>query len=97
MNGGDNMSCSSCKYLKTSDKSKGAVCGYCYYCSKVNSYVNGSNDNCSDYETSYGRSTYICNQIYEDGEHYYNDSTPISVYVVILVILSILAFIFNIG
>lgn len=30
------MSCSSCKYLKESDKKEGAVSGCCYYCSKKN-------------------------------------------------------------
>lgn len=89
------MTCSSCKYLKENKKCDGKVCGACYYCSKENSYVNGSSDKCEKYELSYGRSNYICNKIYNDGEIYYDDSIPNSVYLFILIILIILVLIFN--
>lgn len=90
------MSCSSCKYLKESNKKDGAVSGCCYYCSKVNSYVNGSNNSCESYEKTYSRSNYECDKVYEDGKNFYDDSTPISFYLILLVILIILAIIANI-
>lgn len=90
------MSCSSCKYLKENDKKQGQVCGSCYYCSRKNCYVNGSNNKCNEFEKSYTRSTYLCNEIYENGEKYYDDTTPISFYITLLIILSIIALISNI-
>ena len=90
------MSCSSCKYLKENDKKEGQVYGCCYYCSKKKSFVNGSNNNCEEFANDYGRSTYECNKIFEDGEQYYDDTTPISFYILLLIILLILAFITNI-
>lgn len=89
------MSCSSCKYLKEDKRCEGRVSGACYYCSKINSYVNGANTACEKYEKSYSRNTYTCNSIYEDGEKYYNDATPISFYLFILIIMIILALIVN--
>ena len=90
------MSCSSCKYLDTSKKNNGAISGCCYYCSKKKCYVNGSNSKCEEFETSYGRSSYECNNIYEQGEQYYDDTTPISAYLVLLVFLIIIAIIVNV-
>ena len=90
------MTCSSCKYLKENKKCDGKVCGACYYCSKVNNYVNGSNNKCEKYELSYCRSNYICNKIYNEGEMYYDDSTPNSFYLIILIILIIFVLVFNI-
>jgi len=89
------MTCSSCKYLKENDKCCAKVSGACYYCSKVNSYVNGSGNKCEEYELNYGRSNYICNEIYNDGESYYNDSIQNSVYLFLLIILIIFAIVFN--
>ena len=90
------MSCSSCKYLKESNKKEGAVSGCCYYCSKNNCYVNGSSNGCENFEKSYGRSNYECDKIYDDGNQYYDDTRPISLYVIVLVILIILAIIVNV-
>ena len=90
------MSCSSCKYLKENDKKNGEVSGCCYYCSKKECYVNGSSNKCEEFETSYGRSSYECNKIFEDGEHYYNDATPLSAYVILLIFMIIIAIIVNV-
>lgn len=90
------MSCSSCKYLKESKKRVGSVGGCCYYCSKINSYVNGSNNKCEYYEKTYSRNNYECDKIYEDGKDFYDDATPISFYVALAIILTILAIIANI-
>ena len=90
------MTCSSCKYLKEGDYQEGSISGKKHYCSKIKEYVNGSNDKCSAYEKSY-RSSYIDNQILEEGEKYYNDSTPIPVYILLVIIMLILVFITNIS
>lgn len=90
------MTCSSCKYLKENKKREGCVSGTCYFCSKNNCYVNGTNNKCEKYELSYGRSNYICNKIYNEGKKYYDDSTPNSFYLFILIILVILAIVFNV-
>lgn len=83
------MSCSSCKYLKENDKKDGAVCGCCYYCSKKEKYVNGSNNVCDKYALAYCRDTYTCNKIFEDGDKYCDDSTDIGVYLILLIFLII--------
>lgn len=88
------MSCSSCKYLNECKKSEGAVSGCSYYCSKINSYINGTNS-CENYEKTYSRSNYECDKIYNDGKNYYNDTTPITFYLVLVAILLILAIIVN--
>ena len=90
------MSCSSCKYLKEDNKKDGLVCGCCYYCSKKEKYINGTNDVCDKYGLSYSRNTYTCNKIYEDGEKYCDDSTSIGFYLVLLIFLVIVAIIVNI-
>ena len=88
------MTCSSCKYLKEGDRKAGA-CGACYYCSKIKKYVNGSNSKCNEFERAYARSTYTCDIIYEEGLTHSSDNTPISIYVLLLIIVSIIAFISN--
>ena len=90
------MTCSGCKYLDNENKKEGQVCGCCYYCTKIKSYVNGSNNSCSEYEKSYGRNSYQCNTIYEEGEKYSNDTTPPSMYLFFLIIFIIIAIIANI-
>ena len=90
------MSCSSCKYLKESNKKDGAVSGCCYYCTKMNCYVNGANNSCESYEKTYSRSNYECDKIYEEGENFYDDATPNCFYLILLAILIILAIIANV-
>jgi len=90
------MSCSDCKYLKENNKKEGGVCGSCYYCSKIKNYVNGSNNTCEKYERAYSRNSYTCDKIYHEGKEYYDDTTPISFYVVLLIFLTIVAIIVNI-
>lgn len=89
------MSCASCANLKTSKKKKGGASGCVYYCSKNKCFVNGSNDSCNNYKSSY-RTNYECNKIYDEGKSYSDDTTPISFYLVILIILVILGLIFNV-
>ena len=96
LNGDDTMSCSSCKYLDENNKKNGCSGGCKYYCSKIKSYVNGSNNSCKEFQTSYSRTSYICNKIYEEGEEYSDDSISVGGYLFILIILIIILFIFKI-
>lgn len=89
------MSCSSCKYLKEKDKKKGCVSGCKYYCSKIKTYTLGNNPSCPKYEKSYCRKNFECDLIYEEGENFYDDSTSISFYIIVLIVLLILALIVN--
>ncbi len=90
------MSCSSCKYLNVDKKSNGAVSGCCYYCSKKKCYVNGSNNSCCEFENNYGRRSYECNKIYEEGEHYCNDTTPMELYIIMVIFMIVIAIIVNV-
>ena len=93
------MSCSGCKYLKKDDEIDGSCGGCKYYCSKTKTYVCGDNDGCSSYEKDYGRSSYECNRIYEDGESYSDVKDP-GFYFVILILLIIFLLtvkLFNLG
>lgn len=90
------MSCSSCKYLDENNKKNGCSSGCKYYCSKIETYVNGSNNSCNEFEKSYSRNSYICNKIYEEGEIYSDDTTSIEGYLFILIILIIMLVVFKI-
>lgn len=89
------MTCSSCKYLKEGDRKEGSACGTCYYCSKLKKHVNGSNSKCNEFDKAYARKTYICDKIYKEGLNYCDDSTPISLYILLLIIMSTIALISN--
>ena len=89
------MGCSSCKYLKENDKKEGKQLGCKYYCTKMKTYVNG-NGCCNEYSEDYGRCTYKRDEIYRDGIKYSNDTTEISTYIFILIILIISGLIFNV-
>ena len=89
------MSCSSCAYLDASKNKNGGYTGCIYYCKKIKQFVNGSNSSCNNYKSSY-RTNYECNKIYNDGESYSDDTTPISFYLVILIGLVILGLILNV-
>lgn len=87
------MGCQSCIYLIEDNKKEGKVDGAVYYCSKLKKYVNGATDECDKYKKCYGRTSYIKNQIYNDGKRYYNDETPVSFYAIALVFICITGFI----
>ena len=90
------MTCSSCKYLNDKNKKDGAYSSCCYYCSKQKQYINGSNPKCPEFERTYARTTYEYNKIYEEGEHYSADATPLEVYLILLIALFIMVIIVNI-
>ncbi len=89
------MSCSSCAYFDVSKKKNGEVSGCIYYCIKNKCFVNGCNGCCNNYKCSY-RPNYECNKIYNEGKSYCDDTTPVSFYLVILIVLVILGLIFNV-
>lgn len=84
------MGCCSCKYLNENCKIEGRVNGSLYYCSKLKTYVNGASGSCDNYCIDHGRKIYTRDEIYDDGKKYYNDTTPVGFYLVVLIILIIL-------
>ena len=89
------MGCSSCKYLKENDKKCGKQLGCIYYCSKMKKYVNG-NSCCNEYSEDCSRNTYKRNEIYRDGIKFSNDTTEVTTYIFILIVLIVLGLIFNV-
>lgn len=90
------MGCYNCKYLKYQQKKDGCINGSVYYCTKIKKYVNGADDGCNAYYKDYSRKNYEADEIYNNGRHYSDDSTPISFYVFLVIVLSIVTFIVNI-
>lgn len=89
------MTCSSCNFLNELDEKKGKVSGACYYCKNKNCYINGSDDKCERFEKSYRRNSYECDNIYKEGLKYYNDDTPLEIYIIFLIFLIITGIIIN--
>ena len=89
------MSCSDCKYLKESKKRDGALTGTIYYCSKVDNFVNGSNNPCDKFEKSYSRNSFESSKIYQDGASFSDDDKPVSYYIGLLILIIILGGIFK--
>ena len=83
------MTCSSCKNLDEKKKLDGKVSGRRYYCKKHKCYVGGDNDACDKYQGCY-RSNDRCNEIYEEGRDFYNDTHSVLYYVVICIIAILL-------
>ena len=90
------MTCSSCKYLKESDRKEGKVSGACYYCENFEKYVKGCDNKCEKYEKDYGRNNYTCDSIYNEGSNFYDDDNPIGIYILELIICIIFLIVFNI-
>lgn len=83
------MTCCSCKYLNEDKKLDGKVSGREYFCNKNKCFINGQDNACNKYESSF-RSTNRCNEIYNDGENFYNDTHSVSYYLFILIIVIII-------
>lgn len=90
------MGCYKCKYLKKDNKKAGVINGCLYYCTKIEKYVNGAAEGCDKYYKDYGRKTYEKDEIYNNGKKYYNDSIPVSTYLIIAFVLTIIAIIVNV-
>lgn len=89
------MGCCYCKYLDENDKKEGKCTGALYYCKKKKKYVSGSSDGCDSFSKDYARKSYIISEIFTDGKNFYNDSTDVGVYVVILIVMILLGTIVN--
>lgn len=89
------MGCYNCAYLDTKTKKSGAVNGCLYYCKKNKTFINAATDNCESHKNSY-RDSYENNEIYRNSEDYYDDDTPIALYVFILITLIIVGLIMGV-
>jgi len=87
------MGCCSCEYLKESNKKNGKVNGCVYFCAKTKKYVNGSSDACENYKLDRLRKTHIRDEIYKNGKKFYNDETPVSLYLFIVIVLVVVGLI----
>ena len=81
--------CCSCKNLDEKKKVNGHISGTKYYCKKVESYVSGDTDACKKYESCF-RSNNDVERIYTEGKKWSDDTTPIGVYFLMLIIFLIL-------
>lgn len=88
--------CCSCSNLDTKKKSAGKVNGNLYYCKKMKTYVNASKTGCEKFEKASGRKSWETDELYKDGKLYDNDTTPISLYLFLMVILIILGLILGV-
>ena len=83
------MACCSCKNLDEKNPAKG-VMGCRYYCKKLKTYVGGDNPECAKFEKSLTRSNSKCDDIYEEGKDFYNDTHSVGYYVVILIFMIVI-------
>ncbi len=90
------MGCCNCKFLDENNVHEGKVSGCCYFCKKRKCYVTGNSTGCDFFSNDYSRNSYMKDEIYYNGEKYYDDDTPISFYLFILVVLIVILVITNI-
>lgn len=90
------MYCCSCKNLDVKNKKKGKVNGNLYFCKKKKSYVSGCTYGCPDFQKASGRKSYQTDEIFKDGKKYSNDTTPVGIYIMLLVVLIILGIIMKV-
>ena len=81
------MNCADCRYFDTSKKKEGAISGCYYYCAKKKEFVSGFNDVCQNFDRTYSRNRYEVNKLYEEEKQFYDYTTPLMFYVIILIIL----------
>lgn len=89
------MNCYNCANLDPEKKKAGKVAGNLYFCKKNKVYVNAAKTTCEHYEKSY-RQKDQDSDIYEDSKEYYDNDTPISFYIVILIALIIIGLIMGV-
>ena len=85
------MNCADCRYFDAS-----AISGCYYYCSKKKEFVSGSNDVCQNFDRTYSRNRYEVNKLYEEGKQFYDNTTLLWFYVMVLIILIILGLILGV-
>ncbi len=80
--------CCSCKNLDTDQKKAGETSGAKYYCKKLETLVSGDNPACDKYESCF-RSASDIEKIYKEGKNWNTDTTSVSGYLILLVIMII--------
>lgn len=83
------MGCYNCGNLDPKKKSNGKVDGALYYCKKVKKYVNPTDGSCKNFKKG-SRKPWDNDAIYNDGRRYFNDRTPVIVYIILFFILVII-------
>lgn len=83
------MGCYNCGNLDAKKKSKGKVSGAIYYCKKMKTYVNPTNNGCKNFKKC-SRKPWDNEAIYKDGQKYFNDRTPAVVYIILFIIIVII-------
>lgn len=89
------MGCYNCDNLDKDKKAAGKVSGNLYYCKKLKTYVNPTYDGCEKFVKS-SRKPYENDDIYKDGKSYYNDKTPLGIYIIVIIILLIIGLIMGV-
>lgn len=90
------MNCSKCQYLNLKDEKEGKVSGKKYWCQLKREYIR-ANDNCCEKITKNEKlSKEIINKIEKEGKEYYNDNTPIEIYILLITVLIILGLIMDV-
>lgn len=69
------MGCCNCKFLDENNVRDGNVSGCCYFCKKRKCYVTGNSTGCDYFSNDYSRSSYMKDEIYYNGEKFYDDFT----------------------
>ena len=81
--------CYNCSNLDPKKKSNGKLDGCLYFCKKNKCFINAAKDGCDKWNKADRKSSEI-DEIYENGNRYYNDDKPIGFYIVLLILVIIL-------
>ena len=90
------MYCCSCKNLDPKKKSPGKANGNLYFCKKAKTFVYASSSKCKNFEKASGRKSYEIDEIYKESKLYDNDTTPLGLYVILLIVLVIVGLIMGV-
>lgn len=94
--------CCSCDFLDVKKEKKGKVSGSKFLCKKKtkekkkDTYVNPTDVACEKHDKTWNRNVFQNQDIYNKGKHYDDNDTPISSYVIVLVLLIIFGLIFGV-
>lgn len=85
--------CADCDFLDTKKEKKGKVSGSMFLCKKQTKakkkdvYVNPRDNRCDNFEVTWKRNTFDRQRIYDKGKYWNDNDTPISTYLIILILL----------
>ena len=80
--------CSDCEYINTSDKKKEGI----YKCRVRKCYICSCDNSCDKFRETYAKTGYEKQKLYDLGKNVDEDTTPLTLYVIVLIVLSILVF-----